>query len=154
IPLGPGIAKSEPFQSETGKVLTLAVETYNFSDKEGLEGYLRIDSFLLKANAIKQAEEALKINVDFDLPENVPVDAVQKEASLILIHPENGAAVLPAALFLNQKEINVEAGEQAWESDEALKGRDLVGGLHFPYRSILYETIRNTYYHVPMWFAM
>ena len=27
-------------------------------------------------------------------------------------------------------------------------------GVHFPYRSVLYETIRNTYFHVALWFAM
>ncbi len=155
IPLGPGVSSSELAQSETGKHLDLQIKTYNIPQYTGLEGYLRLDSFLLKANDIRVKNSATNTLVlGFDLPPYLPVKDTQVDASLIVFQPESGSAILPTAVFLKQSEVNVKAGRASWSRDDVLAGKDLVGGFHFPYRSILYETIRNTYFHVPMWFAM
>ncbi len=155
IPLGFGITKSEPFQAQMGGTLEVKAETYNIIPGSDLEGFLRIDSFLLKANEVKvSTSEANDIRLKFDLPDYLPINAKQKDATLIINQKGAGAAVLPSAIFLKQDLIDVASGQKSWGSADILKGEDLVGKTHFPYRSILYETIRNTFYHVPMWFAM
>jgi heme exporter protein C len=60
---------------------------------------------------------------------------------------------LPSAVFVTQDSIDVSKGESMWVNS---KINNLTGKTHtsFPFLNILNETIRNTYYHVPFWFAM
>lgn len=155
VPLGPGIVDSHPLQSNVGKELKMEVVSYNMPEDSDLSAYLRIDSFLLKASTIQQSESDNNlITLNFTLPGFLPVPDSQRDAALILFHPSYGAAVLPTAIFLKQTDVNIAVGRKAWLNDDILSGVDLVGKTHFPYRSILEETIRNTYFHVPMWFTM
>lgn len=75
----------------------------------------------------------------------------------IVDHPKDGVSLLPSAIEIKLDTTGLAAAgpapADAWTQNP-------VGQLHvikdvsFPYRNVIYESIRNTYYHVPMWFAL
>jgi heme exporter protein C len=54
---------------------------------------------------------------------------------------------------VTQDSIDAAAGEAAWQNSD-ISNLHEKAAITFPFRNILGETIRNTYYHVPLWFAM
>ena len=64
----------------------------------------------------------------------------------------DGPALLPKALFV--KDINItQSAANVWAGDirSQLHVKD---DFAFPFRSIIYETVRNTFFHVAIWMAM
>jgi heme exporter protein C len=110
------------------------------------------DGSAIAATAIEVLDDK-RVSLKFSLPVFLPVASQVQDVALLLDDPVNGAIVLPAAVFITQSETDIAKGRVLW-------GRDKVGGLHeargfhYPFRNILKETIRNTYFHVPLWFAM
>ncbi|MBK8626224.1 MAG: cytochrome c biogenesis protein CcsA [Saprospiraceae bacterium] len=64
----------------------------------------------------------------------------------------DGAFVQPNALFVTLND-STRIGNGPWLS-AALSNLNKSEGIKFPYRNILNETIRNTFFHVALWFAM
>ncbi len=88
---------------------------------------------------------------DLHLPGTLPKDAIHLYVHL----PGKETLVLTDAFRSRDIEQN-EGGLPDNKKAECLKGLDFEGdgGFAFPSRKILYESIRNLFYHVPMWFAM
>jgi len=57
------------------------------------------------------------------------------------------------AAKLTNKEVAPQFGSQVWTKTPIVDTHEKAGTT-FPFRSVIYESLRNTYYHVPMWFAM
>ena len=156
VPLKPGIQDVDPSSVRTGEVLSLNVTGYNTyftRDASGLRAWLKMDAErALKAREI-QVRDDRTIEITFQMPAYLPVDDKVQDFSLIIDDSYNGASVLPSAVFVTQDSIDPAMGQKVWPEDE-------IAGLHekeamtFPFRNILSETIRNTYFHVPLWFGM
>jgi len=158
VPLKPGIVAVEPERGQSGQPLELQLTGYNshFRTAGRVAAWLKVDvgeeSFLLRADRAAVADDR-RLRLHFELPEHLPGRQSVTLASLIVDNPVDGASVLPEKIALRQSEIDAEAGRLAWSADSLqLSGAE--SGFTFPFRNILSETIRNTYFHVPLWFAM
>ena len=89
----------------------------------------------------------------FDFPAYLPTDEEALSFALIVSSEESGAIVMPSAVSVSQTAINESSGKIAW-SASGIPRFSVEKGFTYPYRNILMETLRNLYYHVPMWFAM
>jgi heme exporter protein C len=65
---------------------------------------------------------------------------------------KDGVFVQPNALFVRVGDSLI-VEDVKWQ-DAGLHDFNTISGVRFPYRNILNETIRNTFFHVALWFAM
>ncbi len=155
-PLRTGISDAYPTSFKTGETIGIKVEGYNsfFTQSAGeLRAWLKMDSLnAISATKIDVLDDR-NLKLTFSMPAYLPSSQKVQDFTLIVDSPKDGAAILPGGIFVTQDSIDVAAGDSLWVNAE-------ITNLHekettnFPYRNILYETIRNLYYHVPLWFAM
>ncbi len=155
IPLKPGILNVEPTSLETGNSVTLIVNGYNTyftKAKSEIRSWIKLDNeHAVQANKIEINSDT-KIKVSFTIPAGLPTKDNLTDASLIIDNDFDGAIVLPSKLIIKQTTNSV-VSETDWKSSP-IENLNRKSGINFPFRSILYETIRNTYFHVCLWFAM
>ncbi|MEL6866502.1 MAG: cytochrome c biogenesis protein CcsA [Bacteroidota bacterium] len=155
IPLRPGILEVRPSRINTGEQVQLEVWGYNTRFKEGereLRAWLKLEGdYAIEANNLLIKAENYMI-LGFEIPAHLPVETKVADASLIIDNKVDGASVRPSAVFISQSSINQAQGKAAWRTpiNNLHQSKDI----HFPFRNILAESIRNTYFHVPFWFAM
>lgn len=155
IPLSPGIDSVSPTSIHSGQKLSLQINGYNSSylkAASSLKVWLKADSsFFIPGQIINIENETLFI-AEFDIPESLPLKSKIIDFTLVVNNENDGSSILPSAVFVTQNpsdsEENIVIDSQV---PSELFPRKWVS---FPYRNILKETIRNTYYHVPLWFSM
>ena len=152
VPLGPGIVEVRPGSAKTGETVVLEVTGYNSNYTVGdVRAWLKLDSeHGLRARDIDVLDDR-RLRVTFDLPNALPVDKKVQDLTLVTDNPSDGAAVLPSALFVTNQ--GATTSTDGWQQS-TIESLHSASGMNFPFRNILGETIRNTYYHVPLWFAM
>ncbi|TVR86578.1 MAG: cytochrome c assembly protein [Saprospirales bacterium] len=154
VPLRPGLMKTDAFNIQAGESHELTVQSYNtfYSRAENHRAWLRLhDEFTLLASEIVVVDDR-HIEATFDIPEKMPTSERVAMASLIVDTDYDGSMVLPAAVsIIGQEGLEADPGPWLVEPIRDLSHR---WTWSFPWRNILEETIRNTYYHVPMWFGM
>lgn len=155
VPLTPGILSVSPTSARTGTSLELSVTGYNsqYAQGDGIRAWLKLDNeHTIKAQRIEVQDER-QLTATFLLPPYLPVDGRVRDFTLVLDSEKDGTSVLPSAVFVTQDSIDPKQGQQSWINTP-------ITDLHerwtmtYPFRNILSETIRNTYFHVPLWFAM
>jgi heme exporter protein C len=157
VPLKPGIIHATPETTKTGENFALKIFGYNtFFNKNSKETrvWLQYDEAnAVMANQLSVVDDTTLL-ANFQMPKVLPKHETSMILSILVDHPTEGHSILPNAVFIAQDSIN-----KALESDAAWQSNP-VANIHkksdfsFPYQNIIYESIRNTYYHVPMWFAM
>ena len=161
IPLKSGITEVSPRRLETGEPGRLTVTTYNagLSEAKAFRAWLRIGrpagegerDTLLAAQRMERVGQQ-QLAIDFDLPRYLPTSQASADASLI-VDLGSGAFVQPAAVALTEPPgLSGPRSSAGW--DDSFGELSVAQGWTFPFRGILYETIRNTYYHVSLWFAL
>jgi heme exporter protein C len=152
IPLSPGIDSVFPSNAKAGETIELNITGYNsayLTAQSSLQLWLKGDSTFFIKGYVKNVLNENQLKAIFEIPENLPFSSKIVDFTLIINNEKDGSSILPSALFvttnpisnhLESKEIPSQLFPRTWIS--------------FPYRNILKETIRNTYYHVPLWFAM
>lgn len=152
IPLAPGITGVTPSRMTSGNQEKLTIEGYNthFSEVVQQRAWLKVDdTHFVQAGQIEvQGEKALIAT--FNIPHPLPNNADVAAATLILENKIDGISVLPSATFISKG--NPSALSANWQEAPTVQFQK--AGFTFPFRNILKETIRNTFYHVPMWLAM
>ena len=155
IPLKPGVVKVAPAVANTGDTIHMEITGYNshFSKaKDSLQAWLKFDtSYAIAAKNI-QVKNDRQMVLEFTIPKYLPVKERVQFFTLILDNEVDGYSIQPDAIAIRQDSINAEVGVQLWSS--AITGLHPQKGATFPFRNILYETIRNLYYHVALWFPM
>ncbi len=164
VPLRPGISEIQPSRAKAGATITFEVKGYNSHYEQAgksLKAWLKLDTarafygaeiFTISDQNIRVLSEN-QMEVTFHFPSHFPDNVEVKDLALIIDNEIDGPSVLPSAVFLGQDSIDVEAASSLWQSGQIPNLHD-AGGLSFPFRNILGETIRNTYFHVPLWFGM
>ena len=156
VPLKPGIVDVAPSSVRTGDQINLQVKGYNShfeKAQDSLRAWLKMDNERALAASKIEVKNDQEMTLTFDVPEYLPLNSKVKDFSMVLDNEIDGASVLPSAVFVTQDSIDPEMGQAVWRNSK-------VDNLHnktqitFPFRNILSETIRNTYFHVPLWFAM
>lgn len=156
VPLKPGIVGVSPVSITSGTSTELKVEGYNshFIDSDNKRAWLRLDeNHLIAATKIK-AESDNILTVAFDIPTSLPSSVTEPYATLILDNTIDGASILPGTVYI-KKGAGASAGSNgsSWTGNEILLNKTDLPFL-FPFRNILHETVRNTFFHIAIWFAM
>lgn len=156
IPLKPGIIAVNPSSVRTGDTISIHVTGYNSNYLKAsptMRAWLKMDDE--KALAVKSItiKDDRNMALEFTIPEYLPTQDRVKDFSLVLDSAVDGTTVLPNALFVTQDSIDPEMGQKIWEN-ASLNDLNNESRLSFPFRNILSESIRNTYFHVPLWFSM
>lgn len=155
-PLHTGIHDLDgPATASPGEYIELKITGYNshYSKAKTLSAWLKLDdSHFTKAIRIQKIDESRMI-ASFLLPPALEL-ASYTPLTLITYNELDGPAVLPDAVGLGAiKPESDTAAFTQWvaEPDSRLTPPE---GVRFPYRNILHETIRNTFFHVALWMAM
>ncbi len=153
IPLKPGILSIQPGNAVNGDTVKLEVTGYNthFLSGGDLRAWLKLDSsHFIQAFQIQATGETM-CKATFAIPSSMASYTGVQPLTLILDNEVDGYSIQPNAIFLAIND-SLSTGE-GWDSsiDEPLHA---MGQIRFPYRNILHETIRNTFFHIALWFAM
>ncbi len=158
VPLGTGIVSMSKSSAQTGTTLTTTIETYNtfLTKSKKTRAWLR--KVLADKSTISLAAQNVKVIDDnhaeltFNIPSHIPSAQSHLMFSLIIDSDHDGYGVLPSYVKINQTQVDSIKGRAVWENSEINNLSDR--GTNFPFRGLLFETIRNTYFHVPLWFGM
>lgn len=156
IPLKPGIIKVTPERAVAGESVVLEVTGYNssfVSDTAQIRAWLRLTGDTVIMAQHVQVWDNRRLTASFYIPSVFPMRQEAYPLTLILDHEADGTSVLPNAIFATPAEQQ-NADEMALWLNDKIEHVHVKSGIQFPFRNILAETIRNTYFHVPMWFAM
>ncbi|MCI4646978.1 cytochrome c biogenesis protein CcsA [Phaeodactylibacter sp.] len=155
VPLNPGISGVSPGSLRTGQEAVLEITGYNsmYTQSPEVRAWLKMDDErALGAQAVKVLDDR-RLEATFAIPSYLPVDRKVQDFTLVVDHEKDGTSVLPSAVFVTQDSVAPELGAAAFPNTP-IEGLNERWTFTFPFRNILYETIRNTYFHVALWFAM
>lgn len=140
-PLSTGISNVD--QNENSVVIS----GYNASfanDDESLNIWLKSKNQFICAKAFS-IENEHEIHAEFNVPDTLE----SKSLDLFMYSNNTDTVVLQSAIRFE----DVTTGTDGF-SCIVITENQATTPFSFPYREILYETIRNLFFHVPMWFAM
>ncbi|MCB0790293.1 MAG: cytochrome c biogenesis protein CcsA [Flavobacteriales bacterium] len=106
------------------------------------QAWLQNDAQFVCATAAT-AERDDRLRVVFDVP-----DGLRRDLSHLVVRSNGRTLVFHDAFW------NPAKGAGIANAGCAPPVEDTAGPFEFPDRSVLYETIRNLFFHVPMWFTM
>jgi len=170
-PLKPGILRMDVLSSQSngnvaeflpGQSYTFLVKGYNTNfTNDDTKAWLKIfDADAKKAGDFRGGFESSKLiaktdteaNITFNLPSGFPLKQEYVDMTLVISNKEDGQAILPNA-FLIKTNNSPAAASSEW-SEGYLSQISTKSGVQFPFRSVLHETVRNTFFHIPLWFSM
>ncbi len=151
VPLGPGLVSVSPSHARHGTEVSIKITGYNTHFAEGqTQVWLKQSNDAILADQIS-IEDRRHLVATFQLPYSLPGNDTINSLSMITYTPHDGHAILPGAFFVTG---NDDSGNDLSKWDALITTTEMPVSFHFPFRNILAETIRNTYYHVVLWFAM
>lgn len=150
FPLSSGITAVSPDKVKEGNTVTLNIETYNtdFNKEDKPTVYLRGDelSFCATGVAIKTP---VSLKATFTIPDSLGLGGITL-FNVIIDETTTGTFFLRGAVSITGSSPSNGAANACAKNIEIHASANM----SFPYREILYESIRNLFYHVPLWFAM
>lgn len=156
VPLKPNVTLVGYDSAVAGQTTTLTVSGYNthFAEAgEDLNAYLFYGqtAFLTATKVVAVDDQTARVS--FDLPAALPEAKDAINVSLVMDNPLDGWFVRPSAVLIKASGNAAETPGTSWSSEPPTNLRTLES-MTFPFRNILMETIRNTYFHVSLWLAM
>jgi len=157
IPLGPGITSIQPFVFKADSVHNFTIKGYNthFGTDNNTQVWFKAgqEYFCAVSTKVISAEE---VQVEFGIPSSVSGSISDNNYDVVLNNNDDGTISLREALTLvKTNTIEVDSTIEAKVTGCIVEVKhNQTNAFAFPFREILYESIRNTFYHVPMWFAM
>lgn len=146
VPLAPGIVHVSAQRLAPGPQ-TFTITGYNthFASATGQAVWLEFQG-LQQCAFTTGAGSDTQLRAEVDLPKSFAGHL----ATLVVWNDQDGRMRLPDAIWVEGDPVPVEPTDAA-----CVPANTAVGGVFsFPNRSLLYETIRNLLFHVPMWFTM
>lgn len=156
VPLKPGISRANPGSVKAGETVTINVTGYNAHYKEAkssIRAWLKLNNEQALIATSYEVVDNRNIRLTFDIPQFLPTQKKINDFSLLIDNEVDGTSVLPRAMFVTQDSIDLKAGIALW-NNAPIENLSVREGITFPFRNILKETIRNTYFHVSLWLAM
>ncbi len=154
MPLSPGITSMSIFTASTGETFTVKITTYNtfHTQAKEVKARLRKDSTLFIAAQNVKVLDDNHLEATFAIPAFMPSSKEQERFSVDVDNDLDGYGTLPGKFVIKQSVIDSLEGTKVWKNTDF--GDLSERSTNFPFRGLLYETIRNTFFHVPLWFAM
>jgi len=144
VPLSPALVHVEPGRISPGPQ-EITVTGYNTQfAAEPVQVYLENGTDRICADQVEVVSPTL-LKATFSIPEGLK----ENLTTISVWNAQSGKIVMPGALFTNGTGAGVGTTDCP-EPDAAFGAKAFT----FPNRSILYESIRNLCFHVPMWFTM
>lgn len=172
VPLKPGIMRmdslsigeegNDSLRITEGETHVFRIAGYNshYQSSE-TKAWLKIDDADAKlvddfkgafpANKVKAISET-EAEIEFRIPNSFPLTRDFVGLTLVLSNTKDGHSIMPGALSVRNLTKNTDVSLE-WD-DEYLSQLEVKPGMLFPYRSVLHETVRNTFFHIPLWFSM
>lgn len=152
VPLSPAIQTTDFRKANSGEQIEFEVLGYNTRFTENadqLRAWIRLGEYALCMDEVEAIDDR-HLRIRSKLPQRLnPVDSAAI-FTLVLDAGTDGHPVLPRAVSVVQLPDSAELAPIC--PIENLTPR--AQGMSFPFRSIIEESIRNLYYHVPLWFGM
>ncbi|MCB9284225.1 MAG: cytochrome c biogenesis protein CcsA [Lewinellaceae bacterium] len=154
VPLKPGIVEMDPRTVQSGRNISFKVKGYNTHYMNSdIRAWLKMDEDHVLAASPILIQNDRDLKLIFGIPPFLPTTDKTQNFTLIIDSPVDGVHLLPNAVFVSQDSVNLALASLQWPP-ERITDLHEKAGITFPFRNILAETIRNIYFHVPMWFAM
>jgi len=159
VPLKSGIERISPVSAETGDTVSFQFYGYNTFFVQSADAPIRVWLYYDKQYALAagsyQAVNDTILEATFVMPPNLPENKSRVALNALVDHPVAGASLLPAAVSLGQKPDSLSGTslDAAWTANP-VENVHVQSGFSYPYQNVIYESIRNTYFHVPMWFVL
>lgn len=153
IPLSSGVTDVTPTEIETGTPVQVDLLTYNthFADLERTpDVVIKKGDILVCATAVEMTSDRSLV-ATFNIANDIPLKRKKALFDLIVHDEQDGTFYLANGISV-VKHGDVE--DMSYQSCVLPFGISEAQYTTFPYREILYESIRNLYFHVPMWFTM
>ena len=157
VPLSPGISKIEPLSFSPDSVYTFHISAYHAHFKSPSEG--KIQLWFKSGNSYFEAKELYiiandKMDAKFGLG-SIQQDSLKANSFDVVCNDDiDGTFSLREGVTLI-KAAKVDTASTVLASTGVVEVKhNKHQFMAFPYREILYESIRNTFFHVPMWFVM
>lgn len=146
VKLGPGLiaVDNTSFQPGQNECIIVGYNTH-FDAGQAPEVYFAHDSTYM-CGAVEEVIAHDRIRVSLDLPERV-------KSSFFNVYVRNtrdGTTMLPNAIYLEGVELDANAEGYCTPP----VGKNLRLAFEIPFQPVIFETIRNLMFHVPMWFTM
>lgn len=150
IPLGPGVMDVSPSQLVQGQANTVLVKGHGTHFKDN-EATLKL--WIKNGEATYQAQSlVVQDNENVAAVFNIAALNTKEPLHLIANNDFDGTIALDNAFWFNSTEKGPNTTSPSKDRIE-VKNKD-AQGTSFPFLKILFQTIRNLLFHVPMWFAM
>ncbi len=158
VPLKSGIDRVEPGFARTGQEKTVRFYGYNTFFARPAEDPVRVwlvydSAYAVAAHKVQPVNDTI-LEATFTMPRQLPGGEAVAYLNAIVDHPSAGASLLPAAIELLPDTATLAAGIDSLWTANPVRDVHVQEGFSFPYQNVIYESIRNTYYHVPMWFGL
>lgn len=147
VPLGPGLVSISPIAFTPAAENNFTVEAANthFQSGKNIQVFLKSAGKYL---CVENAKATSETSLSFMLPVVQLANAEKDDNTfdVIVNDDADGTIALRDALVMNG------SAPDSLHANECVVAvaNNLHSGFAFPYREILYESIRNTFYHVPM----
>ncbi len=156
VPLRPGILSVSELQLKAGEPYSIDVATYNghFNDPtKELSAYIKIDSVHITKVPYVMVTERNSINLRGTLPQSTPGKEEWTDAVLVLHDKEDGFLVYPPGFVIERSQSTTVDMINASTWSDQITGYEFKWSFKFPFVGNLYETVRNTFFHVAIWMA-
>lgn len=160
LPTGPGVVSALPTTSFSGDKIAVSITGYNthFESAVGTnQVWLRhngIDDTLYLCTEDIQVVHEDKVVATFLLPHPLPEGHQDKVYDILLNNDIDGTFALRNHITIQHREASDSTFSVPLSTCEVAVNQNDPTYLSLPYRIVLYETIRNLFFHVPMWFVM
>jgi heme exporter protein C len=147
VPMAPGILRVSPDNLSTAAApFTVKVTGYNTrfaSNQQSLQAWLLNGKSKVAATSVKALSET---QAELTFPQLAPVD--RPVFDLFINDDADGTLVMASAL------ATVDSLSTITPNSTITVKNEKEDHFAFPFQHILYESIRNLFFHVPMWFTM
>lgn len=157
VPLSPGISKVEPLSFSPDSVYTFNISGYHTHFKDPATGKIQ---FWFKSGNDYFAAKNIQVISNDNATVKFGVSSLQQDTLQSTNFDIVGNNDIDGTFALREGVILMKASKTDSLSTVAAT-KSNVEVVHnkrqffaFPYREILYESLRNVFFHVPMWFAM
>lgn len=155
VPLAPGISNVSPSVFKTDTTYTFTVTGFNthFDKQNNLQLWF-------KSGGDYYCPQAVSITSATTLQATFAVSSLQQDSikdinfDVVMNDDVDGTFALREGVTLIKSTAIDTLPHESAKVCEVVVQNNKHQLFAFPYREILYETIRNTFYHVPMWFVM
>lgn len=157
VPLGPGVTKITPSVFKPDSLYTFRIKAYHAHFLSPQAGKVQVffkNHFTYFAPVSSKVISNDELEVSFAVGSNQQAKIIPSSFDIVVNDEVDGTFALREGLTLAKAKMVDSSSTLLAQITEPEVKNNKHQLFCFPYREILYETIRNTFFHVPMWFIM